>query len=71
MLTWVKQNPMDAIKAGIGIVVVVFTAGVAWASLDGRIRALEEDVPPLKADVRETRDMVRVLCTLTPGCKIP
>lgn len=71
MLSWIKQNPIDAAKAIIGILVVCFTAGVAWASLDARITHLEEDIPPLKSDVRETRDMVRVLCALTPGCKIP
>ena len=71
MMSWIKQNPLDAIKAFIGIVVVVFTAGVAWASLDNRISHLEEEAAPLKDDVRETRDMVRVLCTLTPGCTLP
>ena len=37
---WMKENP----SAVVWIVVVVFGAGVAFATLDHRIGALEEDM---------------------------
>lgn len=68
MLRWIRENPMDAVKALVGVIAVVFSAGVAYASLDSRIAHLEKDFPPLQSDVREVRDTVRLLCFVTPGC---
>ncbi len=68
MIAWIKANPIEAIKAAIAAFAALFAAGVAWASLDARISHLEEEAAPLKDDVRATRDMVRFLCSVTPGC---
>lgn len=68
MVRWLRENPLDAIKAILAVVAVTFAAGVAWASINARIAELEADVPSLVRDVREVRDTVRFLCVVTPGC---
>lgn len=68
MIKWLRENPLDAGKAVIAVVACVFAAGVAWASIEARLSELEADVPAIARDVRETRDTVRYLCVVTPGC---
>lgn len=68
----------------IAALLALSAGGVAWGSADARIEALETAAPPstpttigelrsdvseLKADVRETRDLVRDLCSADPLCR--
>jgi hypothetical protein len=68
LLAWIKANPADAVRAAVASFVALFAAGAAWASLDARIATLEKAAPGLAEDVRVTRDMVRFICSVTPGC---
>lgn len=68
MLKWIAANPLDALKVAASIVAVCFAAGVAWAQIDARLDTIETALPALVSDVRETRDMVRELCAVTPAC---